>query len=949
MGNLQELTEQIFVTALGLDPSEREAYLRTACHSSPEMRIRVDKMLKENDLAGSFLQRPFFDRSPLEDIQGEETPAQDMDSRTGDPVSSQSYTPQFAPGEVLYDRFAVVRFIAKGGMGEVYEVEDRQLRGVHVALKTVLSQYAADPLMRERFEREVLNARKVVHPNLCPIYDIFHRTRPEGQLTFLTMKLLAGETLAARLARIGPLPDLEASLIMRQVGSGLSAAHDAGILHRDIKAGNIILDGSGEMVYACVTDFGLARAELSDTTALTVGGVAGTPGYMAPELFYGGPPSKASDVFALGVVAYQILTGHLPRLSLSPSPDSSVEALTRSFPPSWRQLINGCLQASLDRRYKDIPTAVQSLAETSVGPLDDLRSPPFLTRRRMFALTATGCLAAAGGAWLERDRLIDWFEPLPSKRFVALMAWPPGESEAVVLTVLESIGNRLARAEASVKDLLIITFNDLQDSAHTPESPTSSVAALGANLVLAVSLHANPSLLILSLQVLDAMTQKKLRRIEIKCAPDRLSSMVEDASKASLALLGLPQREILVSDQEELKRVSPAVFRTFSEAEQLVNEANDTGLTDAILKYQQALTDDPHFALGYARLARAYIQLSAVNGDAANLGLAERNASLSLRFNPNSASGLLSEGLFLLYSGKPNSAVDYFNKSLRNDPGNPEITLNKAWAFRNLNRFADAEQAFRDIIKERPNYWPAYDALGFVLWRQAKYQEAAAAYDAAANAAPNVAEPLANLGALYQVFGKHDEAIAALNASLKRGPSEEGLTVLGDMAFADGKFTAALDYYQRVADLNPKYHVIWREIADCYAVLGQPELVQKNYAKAAEILETNPRNAGDWATLAFYHAKIHDAAQSEADMAKAQKDKAGAKRETDVQAQFMIVQALAVLGRKEEATQLLLDCMRGGLLPFEVEGALDLGDLRKDPRYLSFVLKQQTSNGHGAS
>jgi eukaryotic-like serine/threonine-protein kinase len=98
----------------------------------------------------------------------------------------------------------VIRFIAKGGMGEVYEVEDRQLRGVHVALKTVLSQYAADPLMQERFEREVLNAREVVHPNICPIYDIFHWKRPEGRLTFLTMKLLAGETLSARLGRAGP-------------------------------------------------------------------------------------------------------------------------------------------------------------------------------------------------------------------------------------------------------------------------------------------------------------------------------------------------------------------------------------------------------------------------------------------------------------------------------------------------------------------------------------------------------------------------------------------------------------------------------------------------------------------------------------------------------------------------------------------------------------------------
>jgi serine/threonine protein kinase len=353
-------------------------------------------------------------------------------------------------------------------------VEDRQLRGVHVALKTVLSQYAADPLMQERFEREVLSAREVVHPNICPIYDIFHWKRAEGRLTFLTMKLLAGETLSARLARAGPIPEPEASLIIRQVGAGLAAAHQAGILHRDIKAANIILDGVGEKVSACVTDFGLARAALGETTALTSHGIAGTPGYMAPELFYGETPSAASDVYSFGIVVYQILTGRLPRLSLHQTPANSLSTLTEGLPQQWRRLVEGCLEPRPDLRFKDIPAALQSLTNAATERIEDVPGPRFLTRRKMIALTATGCLAAAGGAWLEREKLIDWFEPLPKKRFVALMAWPAGDSTPVVQTILDSIGNRLAREEAHVKDLLIITFSDLQDRANVVESPTSS-------------------------------------------------------------------------------------------------------------------------------------------------------------------------------------------------------------------------------------------------------------------------------------------------------------------------------------------------------------------------------------------------------------------------------------------------------------------------------------------
>jgi serine/threonine protein kinase len=220
----------------------------------------------------------------------------------------------FADGEVIAGRYTVTRFLAAGGMGEVYEVDDRAL-GERVALKTILPEIAADPTALERFRRETLLARKVTHPNVCRIFDIGHH-QPEGagdgeEVTFLTMELLGGETLAARLKR-GRVPPEEALPLVRQIAAGLGAAHRAGVVHRDLKPANVFLVPERDGVRAVITDFGLARTDaagkaLADMTG--TGEVLGTPAYMAPEQLEGKVPTPATDIYALGLVLYEMVTG----------------------------------------------------------------------------------------------------------------------------------------------------------------------------------------------------------------------------------------------------------------------------------------------------------------------------------------------------------------------------------------------------------------------------------------------------------------------------------------------------------------------------------------------------------------------------------------------------------------------------------------------------------------
>jgi tetratricopeptide (TPR) repeat protein len=234
-----------------------------------------------------------------------------------------------------------------------------------------------------------------------------------------------------------------------------------------------------------------------------------------------------------------------------------------------------------------------------------------------------------------------------------------------------------------------------------------------------------------------------------------------------------------------------------------------------------------------------------------------------------------------------------------------------------------------------------------VLYHYTNYDGAAQEFDVAAKAAAQAAMPQANLGMTYLALGQDKKAIEHATRSLQLGRNEDAYLTLGDVAFKGKQFSTALENYQRAAALNPNNPMTWRNIGDCYTILGNPAQVRNNYAKAAKLLSekmaTNPRSGSGWAELAFYHAKIGDIADAQEDIKNAESRLriAETQGKNDVESQFMIAQALAVLGKKEEALQLLLTCIDSGLSLVEVNLALDLKGICQDPRYISHLSKIQ--------
>ena len=521
MATQPEFVEQLFESALALKPAEREAFLDQACSHDSELRRTVEELLAEDANAGSLLEHQPFDFLGQERLCPPHVGGTTETIGDNEVPSALPPAGRLKPGQVLIDRFVILRFIAKGGMGEVYEAEDSFLQCVHVALKTILPQIADDPALRQRFEREVLLAREVSHPNLCPIYDIFHCEEPSDFL-FLTMKLLAGETLASRLRRTTSLSIAEGLAILKQMAAGVAAIHAAGIIHRDIKPNNIMLDGIGSEVRLCITDFGLARAHEAEPSLSGKGLVAGTPDYIAPELYLGQPPSQATDLFALGVVLHEVFTGQKPvRAPDSSSVIVSPRLSNSGVPSLCVQLIQGCLNPDPKRRCQAFEHALGSLHI-------HYQTRELWTRRRFAGAAVAAIGAVAGAAWWKWDDVEDLLRPLPSKRFVALLNWPATSDIHVtpmLTSVLSAIKSELTRVETLDRDLFVISPEDLSLNIAGVTHLKEVCDPLGANLVLAASGCRELSTIQLFLRLLDPSTGQPLREKRLTCALAEITSL----------------------------------------------------------------------------------------------------------------------------------------------------------------------------------------------------------------------------------------------------------------------------------------------------------------------------------------------------------------------------------------------------------------------------------------
>ncbi len=603
-------------------------------------------------------------------------------------------------GACLVERFEIVRFIGKGGMGEVYEADDREL-DQRVALKTVRPELSGDAEMVARFRREIQLSRQVTHPNVCRIFDLFRHRQPDGgDLLFLTMELLDGETIGDRLARAGPLPSDEVWPLARQMAEALAAAHETGVVHRDFKTSNVMLVPGPQGLRAVVTDFGLARSVVprgSLDGSLTGGHtIIGTLAYMAPEQMAKREITPAVDVYACGMVLYQMLTGALP-FECGGDPLSAAIRRSQEDPPSprefhpeldptWERLILRCLERDPGLRFRDGTELLAAVTGGAAGPRRGRRTAA------VAALAVLAILLLGLAAWRWRrsapaaaeGRSVA-AETVAARRSVAVLALRNllGRPEAAwlatalpeMLTTELAAGeglrvvprNRVARMTREL-DLPAVDEIEPLTRARVRRYLDADYLVLGSFSALGAAAGGK---LRLDLQIQDARGDEPQVYVAATGTEGELFRLVAGAGAELRRKLGVDDLE--PAERRALRASLPGTFegaRLYAEGLAALRRADPQAGRDLLAAAVEA---DPEFPLSHAALAEAWSELGY---DREARSAAER--AFAARSGLSREESLAVEGSYRAMTQDWPQAVEVFGTLWRFFPDNLEYGLRLA-------------------------------------------------------------------------------------------------------------------------------------------------------------------------------------------------------------------------------------------------------------------------------
>jgi eukaryotic-like serine/threonine-protein kinase len=773
--------------------------------------------------------------------------------------------------------YRIVSKLGEGGMGVVYKAEDTKLQRT-VALK-FLPAHAVEDDRKQRFLQEARNAARLQHPNICPIYEV---DEVDDQL-FFSMAYLEGPTLARHVAGRG-LPVHEALDIAIQIASGLEEAHQRGIVHRDIKSGNIIIGLHG---HPYILDFGLAIS--ADDIRLTEEGhTVGTPGYMSPEQASGQVVDSRTDVWSLGVLLFEMLTGRRPfvrdqRLAV-------IHAILNDAPPSLHTLrsevtpdLQFCVEKALNKnpdlrwqsarefaselqliRDGQVSHPTMSMLVSTVGTTAIAAPVPAKSRRFLLAAIAGVPIAGAAAWYGWNSRTIA--PAVPDQKHIAVLPFEvighdPG-LQAIVDGLVEVLTARLTQIEFPGKTM-VVPASEIRSRKIT--SAAQAMQLYGANLVIAGSAQLIRQTVQFTVTLVDPAT---MRQLGARTFDTDSVNPISLRDSALTEILGLLQVQFSRSDRKKANRGetdNPGAYADYLKATGYISRYDKPGNIDlALTNFQNAIQKDPRYALAYSGMAVACLRKLDLTNDKQWAEQAIKNAERATQLQPDLPETHTKLGAVYGYVGREVEAIREFQKSLQLSPGNGEVYRDLAPVLENQGRFTEAEAMYTESIAKRPDDWYGLLLFALFLERRHRYQEAEPLFRRAIELTPNNPIAYRVLGGSYRIQGRYPEAADQLQKALTIEPVASVYNALGFTLYYQHRFPEAAAAIEKALDSDPARYVFWGNLGMIYKEIpGKETEAVRALNRAIEfgnkLSVSTPKNYILRADLAEYHARLGQA------------------------------------------------------------------------------------------
>jgi TolB-like protein/Tfp pilus assembly protein PilF/tRNA A-37 threonylcarbamoyl transferase component Bud32 len=757
---------------------------------------------------------------------------------------------ELTTGSTFAGRYQIIEELGHGGMGKVYKAFDREVN-VRVALKLVKPEIAADKSTIERFRNELKIAREISHKNICRMYDLGR----EAGTYFITMEYVSGEDLRSFIRRARRLDIGTAISIAKQVCEGLAEAHRLGIVHRDLKPSNIMIDSEGN---AKIMDFGIARS-LKGKGITGTGVMIGTPEYMSPEQVEGKEADQRSDLYALGVILYEMVTGRVPfegdtPLSIAVKHKSELpkdpRELNAQLPEDLSRLILRCLEKDREKRFQNATAVFAELEKIERGIITAERTAPagkattykektrpFRWKRFALPLLAAVALVIIG--------LVLW-RVLPKKR----VAGPLGEPSVAVLPfedlspqkdqeyfcdgMTEELINRLS----NIKGLKV----PARTSVFMFKGKADDIRDIGRKLNVQTVLEG-------SIRKIDNQLRVTAQLINISDGfnlwSDTYNRELKDvfniwdeialtiADKLKLTLLSEEKARLVKRSTENLEAYNLYLLGRYFFYKTLVEE----DFKKAIGYVEQALAKDPKFALAYVLQSGCYSVLCAAGylAPKESYPKAKEAVMKALELDDNLGEAHAQLGyLKMLFDWDFAGAEHEFERALKLSPGSVDVYILYSMYLTMVGRFDEASAGFKRAVELDPASPETYWYLGFSYYIAGRFDEAIAQSKKALDMDPNSLTAELVLASSYALKGMHGEAIVLADKVLAALNPEDAssLQSLGCVYATSAQQEKARNVLNRMLDIRSRRYVDAFLIGEVCASLGEKEKAFEWLAKA---------------------------------------------------------------------------------------------------------------------